>query len=92
MTSGLFNISRHPNFFCEISIWWVIFAFSVSSIGFNHSYVGALLLMLLFQGSTQLTEQISLEKYPHYSVYQKQVSRLIPFLTWGGKSKESKND
>jgi len=52
---GLFSISRHPNFFCEISIWWAVYLFSVSSMGWNYSFLGALLLNLLFLGSTALT-------------------------------------
>ena len=43
-------------------------------------YVGALLLSLLFQGSTAFTEQISVEKYPTYKEYQKKVNRLLPAL------------
>ncbi|KAI8817367.1 uncharacterized protein EV422DRAFT_221877 [Fimicolochytrium jonesii] len=31
ITSGLFKYSRHPNFFCEISLWWCVYAFSVSA-------------------------------------------------------------
>jgi len=76
----LFSISRHPNFFCEISLWWAVYLFSVSSIGWNYSFVGPLLLNLLFLGSTPLTEQISLEKYPSYTKYQQKVSRLVPFM------------
>lgn len=52
---GLFKYSRHPNFFCEISIWWVQFLFSYNSVGLNWTGLGALLLNLLFLGSTYLT-------------------------------------
>lgn len=55
ITTGLFQYTRHPNFFCEISMWWVIYLFSVSSSGVNLSGIGALLLNLLFLGSTALT-------------------------------------
>jgi len=59
ITDGLFRYSRHPNFFCEISMWWVMYLFSVVSSGLNLSGIGALLLNLLFLGSTPLTEMIS---------------------------------
>jgi steroid 5-alpha reductase family enzyme len=59
ITDGLFRYSRHPNFFCEISMWWVMYLFSVVSTGLNLSGIGALLLNLLFLGSTPLTEMIS---------------------------------
>eukprot|EP01102_Stenamoeba_stenopodia_P002311 TRINITY_DN12107_c0_g1_i1.p1 TRINITY_DN12107_c0_g1~~TRINITY_DN12107_c0_g1_i1.p1 ORF type:complete len:328 (-),score=55.08 TRINITY_DN12107_c0_g1_i1:44-1027(-) len=85
LTRGLFRFSRHPNFFAEISIWFVFYLFSVSSSGLwiNWSLVGPVLLFLLFQGSTNFTEKISVEKYPQYKEYQQTTSRLIPL--WPGK-------
>ena len=56
LTTGLFKYSRHPNFFAEISFWWVIALFSLKDIGLNLSILGAIQLTLLFQGSTRLTE------------------------------------
>ncbi|QDZ24150.1 DUF1295 domain-containing protein [Chloropicon primus] len=44
----------------------------------NWTIAGAVLLSLLFQGSTPLTEAISLKKYPAYESYQKTVSMLLP--------------
>lgn len=75
---GLWSYCRHPNFFCEISIWWVMFFFSVNSVGLNYSGIGSALLHLLFFGSTGLTEQISSEKYPKYKIYQQTTPRLYP--------------
>jgi steroid 5-alpha reductase family enzyme len=59
LVDGLFSVSRHPNFFCEIMVWYVQYLFSHNSCGFNWSGVGAVLLNLLFLGSTTLTEKIS---------------------------------
>jgi len=80
LTHGLFRFSRHPNFFCEISLWWAFYLFSVAASGvwLNYSALGAFLLTLLFQGSTNFTESLSLAKYPDYAFYQARVSRLIP--------------
>ena len=75
---GLWKYCRHPNFFCEISMWWVMFLFSVNSAGLNWTGVGAVLLHLLFFGSTALTEKISLAKYPLYAKYQQTTPRLYP--------------
>jgi steroid 5-alpha reductase family enzyme len=58
-TEGLFAYTRHPNFFCEIMIWYVQYLFSHNSVGCNWSGLGAVLLNLLFLGSTALTEKIS---------------------------------
>jgi steroid 5-alpha reductase family enzyme len=85
LTYGLFKYSRHPNYFFELSLWWVFYLFSVASDSklnwFNYSIFGTVLLTLLFQGSTWLTELISLRKYPDYAKYQQNVSRIIPWFS-----------
>jgi steroid 5-alpha reductase family enzyme len=79
VTTGLFAWSRHPNFFCEQAIWWMVFLFALAAGGGWVLAVGALLLTLLFQGSTTFTEKISLEKYPSYADYRNTTSRLVPW-------------
>ena len=80
-TTGLFRFSRHPNFFSEVSLWWVIYAFGVLATGewLHWSGLGALVLTGLFQGSTAMTEGISKSKYPAYAEYQRRTSRLLPW-------------
>lgn len=82
ITTGLFRYSRHPNFFCEQAMWWVYYLFSVAAGAgwLNWTITGAVLLTLLFQGSTGLTEKISARKYPDYAEYQRTTSRLIPWF------------
>jgi steroid 5-alpha reductase family enzyme len=82
LTTGLFRFSRHPNFFCEISQWWVLYAFSVIASGewLNVSIPGPVVLTALFLGSTRFTEELSLAKYPAYAAYQQRVSQLIPWV------------
>jgi steroid 5-alpha reductase family enzyme len=81
LSSGLFRYSRHPNFFCEIAMWWCFYLFAVAATGtwLDPSIAGAALLTLLFQGSTHLTERITLGKYPRYAQYQRTTSRLVPW-------------
>jgi steroid 5-alpha reductase family enzyme len=78
---GFWKYSRHPNFFCEILIWWTYYLFTISSSGniINWTIVGTVLLTALFQGSTLFTEYISSSKYPLYSKYQECTSRIIPW-------------
>ena len=80
MDAGLWRYSRHPNYFCEISQWWVFYAMAcaVSGTWINWTIIGALLLTLLFDGSTRFTETITRKKYPSYADYQRTTSRLIP--------------
>lgn len=79
-TTGMFRWSRHPNFFFEISQWWLIYGFAVVATGrlLDLSLAGPVLLTLLFLGSSRFTEQISKSKYPEYAEYQRTTSMLIP--------------
>jgi steroid 5-alpha reductase family enzyme len=78
--TGLFRYSRHPNFFCEQGMWWSFYLFAVAASGrwLDWPIAGPAILSLLFQGSTTLTERITLKKYPDYAVYQRTTSRLLP--------------
>ncbi len=80
LDKGLWRFSRHPNYFAEQSIWVSFYFFSVAASGewVNWSAIGCLLLILLFQGSSNFSEEISAEKYPEYKNYQKKVPRFIP--------------
>ena len=46
---------------------------------FHFSFVGPLLLVLLFLGSSSFQEGVSASKYPEYSLYLAHVSKYIPF-------------
>jgi steroid 5-alpha reductase family enzyme len=80
MTEGLWKHVRHPNFTCEQAIWICFYFFGVAASGqwINLTVIGPLLLILLFIGSSQLTESISSKKYPEYTVYQKKVPKFLP--------------
>ena len=87
-TNGLFAYSRHPNFTAEQFIWIVFYLFSVSQFtdlktcfnlggALNAACIGAVLLVVLFLKSTDLTEDISAAKYPLYVKYQHNVGRFF---------------
>ena len=79
-TLGLWNVSRHPNYFAEQAIWVSLYLFSIGAgIGIvNWSLIGALLLIVLFSASTNLVEGISSDKYPEYTEYCKKVNKFFP--------------
>jgi steroid 5-alpha reductase family enzyme len=81
-TGGLFRFSRHPNFFCELAMWWLLYGFAVVASGewLGWTGIGALALTALFQGSTVMTEGISRSRYPEYAENQRTTSRLVPWL------------
>lgn len=80
LDTGLWSLSRHPNYFAEQSIWVSFYLFSVAASGhwLNWSIAGCLLLMVMFQGSAGFSEETSAGKYPAYADYQRRVSRFIP--------------
>ncbi len=79
---GLYRFSRHPNYFCEMGQWWVLYVFAVAASGgewLHWTLTGVVALTLLFDGSVRFGEWISASKYPDYADYQRKVSRLIPW-------------
>lgn len=79
-TTGLWSRSRHPNYFAEQGTWVAFYVFSIGAgMGIiNWSVIGALLLIVLFQGSSSLAEEISGSKYPEYEKYCGSVPRFFP--------------
>ena len=85
-TCGLWSVSRHPNYFAEQGTWCAFYLFSIGGgIGiFNWSIIGALLLIVLFLGSSAFAEEISSAKYPEYARYCQQVSKFFPGRKYQG--------
>ncbi|QRP43549.1 DUF1295 domain-containing protein [Amycolatopsis sp. FDAARGOS 1241] len=81
LQTGLFRFSRHPNFFFEQAQWWLVFGFGAIAFGgVPWTIAGAVLLTLLFVGSTIFTESITRGRYPEYAEYQKRTSPVVPWL------------
>ncbi|KAL4781497.1 hypothetical protein BJX76DRAFT_359864 [Aspergillus varians] len=95
VVSGLWSLSRHPNFAAEQAIWLTLYLWSAYR---TEQYVqwtglGIFGLILIFQGSVRITEEISAGKYPEYQEYQARVGRFIPRFSVaprykGGKTKK----
>jgi len=81
-TTGLWKLSRHPNYFAEQAVWCSFYVFSIAAgIGIiNWSIAGALLLIVLFQGSSAFGEEITASKYPDYDRYCQETPRFFPAL------------
>ena len=82
ISTGLWAHVRHPNYAAEQAIWIMFYLFSVTATGriINWSMAGCLLLIVLFQSSSDFSEGISSKKYPAYAGYKKRVGRFIPKL------------
>ena len=79
-TTGLWSLSRHPNYLGEQGIWLSFYIFSIAAGApiVNWTIAGAVLLILLFLGSSTLAEKISASKYPAYIEYRNTHPRYFP--------------
>ncbi len=80
--TGLWAKVRHPNYAAEQVIWILIYLFTIPATGhyLNWSVAGCLLLVVLFKGSSDFSEEISSQKYPKYKAYLAKTPRFIPYL------------
>lgn len=85
-TSGLWRFSRHPNFAAEQAIWILLYQWSCIQTNtlWNYSCAGVIGYILVFQGSTPITEWISGGKYPEYRSYQERVGKFLPSILGAG--------
>lgn len=91
VVSGLWSLSRHPNFLCEQAFWMTMYLWSCfrTESYYHWAGAGALGYLLIFQGSTTLTESISASKYPEYREYQARVGRFFPRFSAEPKGKKA---
>jgi steroid 5-alpha reductase family enzyme len=79
--SGLWQYSRHPNYFGEISFWVGLFLFGLASQGPWWIGAGVPAMVALFLGtSIPMAERRSLRRRPHYAEHQRRVSKLLPWF------------
>jgi steroid 5-alpha reductase family enzyme len=81
--TGLWAYSRHPNYFCEVSLWWAFYLFSLAAGApiLNWTMSGPVFLTCLFtlpHASLDVAETLSSRKYAQYAEYQARVSRFFP--------------
>lgn len=83
VVTGLWSLSRHPNFAAEQAIWILMYQWGCwsSETIYNWTLAGAICYVLLFQGSTWFTELTTASKYPEYKEYQRRVAKFIPRLS-----------
>ena len=87
ITSGLWKVSRHPNYFGEILIWWGMWMLCVPELkGLQHLSVISptfVMLLLSFVSGVPLLEKSADKRWggsPDYESYKKNTAVLIPFI------------
>jgi steroid 5-alpha reductase family enzyme len=82
MRSGLWAITRHPNYFGESLMWWGIYCIALSTPGSVWTIVSPILitfLLLRVSGVTML-EKAMLERGPEYRDYMESTSAFFPWF------------
>jgi steroid 5-alpha reductase family enzyme len=81
LTSGLWRLSRHPNYFGEILFWWGLFLFGLAANpGWWWTGVGALGITVLFVTiSLPLMERRAMDRRLDYEVVVSSTPLLIPW-------------
>lgn len=94
LTEGLWKYVRHPNYVAEQAIWVSFYFFGVAAQGrlLNWTLAGPVLLILLFTGSTKLTEKISRTRYPAFNEYIKNVPCYFPAVPGSRKHQSRKKN
>ncbi len=95
-TTGIWNRSRHPNYFAEQAIWVCLYLFTIGAevntyFIFNWSITGCLVLILLFMGSSAFGEGVSNSKYPEYKYYLSYVSKYLPLRKYDVEKAKKKS-
>jgi len=85
LTTGLWRLSRHPNYFGHILQWWALFIIACNSIGGEWSFYGPLIMSLYLLHSIEGTEKRLLADFPKYKVYFNSTNKLIPDFFIGRK-------
>lgn len=83
MTTGLFSLSRRPNYFGESMIWWglAVLAFSTLPLGWIVFLSPLCITYIVTQVTGPMLEQIFLDKYPdEYRAYMARTNYFIPGL------------
>lgn len=80
MNKGLWQYTRHPNYFGEVTQWWGIFIIALSTTGSFFTIVGPLTItiLILFVSGIPLLEKKYVGR-PDFEEYKKRTSIFFPY-------------
>ena len=85
LSAGLWEYSRHPNYFGHLLQWWAFYLVACNAIGGAWSFFGPLIMSLYtLKLVIKSTEKRMLANVPEYSGYINSTNKLIPEVFQGG--------
>ncbi len=84
MDRGLWRYTRHPNYFGDFCVWWVIYLMAVDLGAWWTIFSPILMSILLLRvsGVTLLEKEIR-QRRPEYDDYVRRTSSFFPFPSRG---------
>lgn len=81
MKEGLWQYTRHPNYFGEATMWWGIFLIALSVPGSFITIISPLTItvLLLFVSGVPLLER-SMQDNPDFQIYMKETNKFFPWF------------
>lgn len=81
MMQGIWQYSRHPNYFGEVLIWWGMFIVALTVSGGFYTIISPLTItiLLLFISGIPLAEK-QIEHLPEFTEYKKKTSIFFPWF------------
>jgi len=83
LTTGLWSLTRHPNYFGDIVMWWSLFIFALSADAGWISFYGPLVMTLFIYNisGVKLLEKDLIKKKPDYEEYIKSTPAFVPKIS-----------
>ncbi len=87
LTTGLWALTRHPNYFGDATVWWGYFVLAMAVDGGWQSFFGPLLMTFLIRyvSGVSMLEKDQVKKYPAYADYIRNTPAMIPRLWPSGR-------
>lgn len=79
LQSGLWSITRHPNYFGEVLQWWALWFFTLSTSYFLFGLIGPItitVLILFVSGIPMLERKMS--SHPDFALYAQKTNKFFP--------------
>lgn len=81
LTTGLWSVSRHPNYFGEALLWWGLSFYTLSLPGGWMTLISPIVMTLLLRyvsGVTMLEDKM--KSHPDWEAYKTKTAPFVPFL------------